>query len=100
MSVLFSAISASISFFNYYLWASGMVPPDLQLLSIWLQTAFVLVTVFAVIVYQGKRTSLDFDHIPWRRWTLRMGVIIVSLVANASILAVLALHMLGMVSAL
>jgi hypothetical protein len=92
--VLFLAIATGVaSLFNYY-WRANFEPnAAMQMLSVAGQAALMALTLFAAVKYRGGRMRRGFEG--YKIFTLPFGLIVLSLLGNAAVLAVLVLNALG-----
>jgi hypothetical protein len=92
--VLFLAIVTGVaSLFNYY-WRANFEPnAAMQILSVAGQAALLLLTLAAAVGYRGRRARMGFEG--YKIFTLPFGLIVLSLLGNAAVLAVLVLNAMG-----
>ncbi|MDR2896703.1 MAG: hypothetical protein LBV30_08680 [Propionibacteriaceae bacterium] len=95
--VLAAIVTGVLAFLNYLWQASANLTPALQIISVLISLALTVITIIAAIVYNGRRLRPSFDGGWYSIWTLRYGIIMLSLLGNLSVLVVLALHLFGVI---
>jgi hypothetical protein len=99
--MIFIAIATGVlSFLNYVWQANYPLSGLLQIISLIAQAALTAVTFAAMLRYRGKRSRASYDGGHYRVFTLRFGLIFLSMLGNIAVLVVLILHTSGIISSL
>jgi hypothetical protein len=98
--VALAVLTGAASLLNYFWWANYELPGVLQIVSIAVQAALMILTVVAAVRYRGNRLRASYNKAGYKIFTVPFAVIFVFILGNLAVLTVLILRAVGIIPSL
>lgn len=96
--ILLAILTGSLTLFNYYIWANYSISENMKIISLGFQFVLLLLTIFSVLKYSGRKSRPSYSGGYYKVWTLRFAIIILSFIGNISVFIVLLLNYLKIIN--